>query len=403
LSEENELQETPLQQEQKEKKELDTQSTNKPMVDITKEKGEDNLDVEPLPILEERNGWIYIDGEAIFEQPDLKDKEKALKTYKKLEKYCKENYNDPKPILYYIASLTLPAIPLPSERIDILLEIDQKIQRLVEGRIWYVKNYSSDEQAEADLLLRLASYDLDAWEIATIMNMAPYRWQERRLQEKIQLINEAIANATINPMSNWLNLTPKRVIIYPGSETYIEIHLENEKIKLKGEEILTAKKFREQYFAQGKLLPPLDNKTWCNLVNMWCLEKGLIDKARREDLSPEQEAVETVVEYIESSRPVAKKVQAFTYGFFYYDEKENAILVPSERIRDLLDNKNIRIDLRKLAYHMKDYIKSGTKVIKVESGKTKRFWIFDATKFDVDLEHIVDLESIEEDNREVGE
>jgi len=352
-------------------------------------------DTEPLPEVEIRNDVLFINGELVC-PIELDTVEKKSKVVKQIEEYCEKHFNGSKRIIFYVVSLVVPDYPLPNSRLEILREIDSKIEHLLDGRTWYVKSYKTDEEAEQDLLQRLINYDLEAWEVIAAMNETPYRWKRRSINEKLEMLNAAYANANVYALASWLNIKPERILIYPGSETFIELILNGEKIKLKGEEILTARRFREQYFAlTGILLPPLESKSWCNIINRWCEELGVIDRTRREDISPEQEAAELIIAYIEDSRRVAKKEQAFNTGYFYYDEKSNAIMIPSESIADLLQSRRLKVDLRKVAYALKDYLKSGSKVVKLENGKTRRFWIFDANKFSVDLEHVVDFEADE--------
>ncbi|MHA1835286.1 MAG: hypothetical protein ACTSV7_15025 [Candidatus Baldrarchaeia archaeon] len=358
-------------------------------------------ETEPLPELELIDNSLIIEGKRICEI-DNDSAEGRIKTARIIEEFCRKNYENWKRSYLYIVSLVLPDYSVPNERFWMLCEIDNKIEHLADGRIWYVKNYKSEEEAEQDLLQRLVNYELESWEVIAAMNETPYRWRRRSLQEKLKMLQEAFENSNPYAMASWLKIQVERVMIYPGSETFIELHLASngEKVKLKGEEILTAKRFREQYFSlTGILLPPLDSKAWCNLINNWSTELGHIDRARKEELSAEQEAAETVIAYIEDSRRVPKKVQAFSHGFFYYDEKQDAIMIPSDVIKDLLESRNIRIDMGKLAFALKDYRKTGSKPVKLENGKVRRFWFFDAKKFNVDLKHMVDLEA---DENEIG-
>lgn len=188
----------------------------------------------------------------------------------------------------------------------------------------------------------------------------------------------------------WNNLKVEKFLVYPGSNMFYEIVINDEKIKLEDEDILSNQMFRKEFFNRfGFLLPPLKTITWSELITKWRQERGEVKYDKREELTEDNLAVEEIINFINGAHIVSEIKYTFRGGYIY--NNGTRILIPTDTIRELIQQSGVKISLRRLSYLLKDYLLSGTIPYKVGTS-TKRFWIFDKSKFDINESRVMEFE-----------
>jgi len=188
----------------------------------------------------------------------------------------------------------------------------------------------------------------------------------------------------------WLSIFVKKFIIYPGNIEHYEIWFDDgKKIEINQDNILTQTTFRKQYFGlYGVLLPPLSQTQWCKLITSWRTTNSEIMEQFREDINVETEIKEKIINYV-SKCLIISDIKNIGIGMALY--KDNEVLIPSEHIQNIVKNS---VSMRKINYLLHDYLKSGTKPIRIGK-EVKRFWVFDPDKIGFDPKDLVNLDNDE--------
>lgn len=153
-------------------------------------------------------------------------------------------------------------------------------------------------------------------------------------------------------------------------------------------ENLTPKKFRIEFQRiYGILLPNLPYTQWACLVTRWLVNRELGSEV--EEISEHQEIIDAILENITSSRLI-KGMGASIFGTVYYHD--DAILVPTDTIRNISEKINRNITLRKVSSIVTDYLLGSTKTYRTAEGVI-RMWRFDPAKVGVDTTTALELDS----------
>jgi len=216
------------------------------------------------------------------------------------------------------------------------------------------------------------------------------------LLEKTLTSKENIQATEISNLNDWDDIYEiNKFVIFQGEERIYEIHIKNKVIRMEGKEIIDYNVFILKFWEEfGIMLPKYKGigNDWAKLLGYWYNKYGEISKDKAEFLSPSLEAKELIIDYVNNA--TISDDYIIKEGIITY--RNNSLFVPTKIIKKLLKRNDLNLSMRKLSYVLKDYLISGSIPLKIEN-KSERFWNFDVSKFEVNLDNKLNIQK-EEDN-----
>ena len=190
---------------------------------------------------------------------------------------------------------------------------------------------------------------------------------------------------------DWTNLysAVSKFIIYDGSEKIYNIFVGEDIIRLEGKEIMDYNVFILRLFEKkGIMLPTFRGikSEWARLVTYWRKNVGQILQEKSEDISENEEAKDTIIDYITN----CSIVNEYVVKEGVITLKENLIYVPTKVIKKILKRNSLNISMRKLAYLLDELLASGSIPLKIEN-RSERFWKFKKDKFEIQKDKILEV------------
>lgn len=177
-------------------------------------------------------------------------------------------------------------------------------------------------------------------------------------------------------------IEPDEVFIFKGEPPYYEIIIRNKTIKLNLDEMTTSTAFRKKYFALFKVMPKsIKADDWCEIITKWVQNA---ETKQVEELTDDIETIESVLSYIKNCK-VSNDIKLCVDNRTLYKDNNGSLFVPNDTVRAIIYSLNSKITLRKMSFILKDYLKTGSKIKKVD-GENKRFWNFDINKVNMEEE-----------------
>jgi len=120
------------------------------------------------------------------------------------------------------------------------------------------------------------------------------------------------------------------------------------------------------------------------------MTQWLIDRKQGEDIeeiSPHQEIIDSVLEYINSC-VVYNGIGEEMMGVVYW--KDNSILVQSNTIKNLAAKIDRNIKLRKITDILGEYLNGNTQQYRLSHGGRIRMWCFDPGKLGITQQQVIE-------------
>ena len=185
-----------------------------------------------------------------------------------------------------------------------------------------------------------------------------------------------------------------KFLIYEGSERIYNIFIGEDIIRLEGKEVMDYNVFILRLFEKkGIMLPTFRGikSEWAKIVTHWRKNFGEILLEKSEDISENEEAKDTIIDYINN----CSIVDGYVVKEGIVTLKEDLIYVPTKIIKKILKRNSLNISMRKLAYLLDDYLASGSIPLKIEN-RSERFWKLKREKFEIDTNKRIEIDSGDE-------
>lgn len=197
----------------------------------------------------------------------------------------------------------------------------------------------------------------------------------------------------------WMSLPVKSfTTTIVADKEFFEIEVEDKKIELEEGELLSPKSLIFQIFKKfGLMLPQPSKKTYSLLLMYWRTAFGKEERKIEKIETTEDLIRELVINYIERSFVTENLSETFTYNYIFLED--NCVLVPSEILSALIRTNGYKITMKKLGYILKDLLVKSSETRRVEGLGVKRFWFFDASKFNLKEKVSEEKENENSDNR----
>jgi hypothetical protein len=175
----------------------------------------------------------------------------------------------------------------------------------------------------------------------------------------------------------WLGLPIQNIKTYKvGEENFYEFEVNGKTFKLN--DVFSEKIWKRLFFEEfGIVLPKAPPGVFTAFLMWFRANAEKIEKLKDIE-SVEENAREAIINYINNSFITEKVEEALIFNYVYVNG--DRIYVPSDVLKRVLKSKNIKISLKRLAFCLKDLLAGGSMPFKI-GNETKRFWVFDRSKF----------------------
>lgn len=271
-------------------------------------------------------------------------------------------------------------------KIEIILEYDKILKKQL---------LDSPFLEEIDTINRLMKYSLTYEQIdQTMEELIQDRWTQYSNEKKKQLYlnaEEVNKKRTKNPLMQYFDLTIKKIELYPNkNESMLKIVLEDAKIELSKDKIISSREFRTLYYleSQGTLLPDLPQNVWAKLLTLWTKKYGKV--IIKQEVTEDELISEKIINEIESFTITTDIKKCLNYGRVCL--KDDIVLVPSNAI-ELINQKNKwNLKLTKISFMLENKL-AGKSEPKRIGRKLIRFWKFKKEALNLEYNEVIENEN----------
>lgn len=271
-------------------------------------------------------------------------------------------------------------------KIEIILEYDKILKKQL---------LNSPFLEEIDTVNRLMKYSLTYQQIdQTMEELIQGRWTQHSAEKKKQFYlnaEEVNKKRTKNPLMQYFDLIIKKIELYPNkNESMLKIILEDAKIELSKDKIISSREFRTLYYleSQGTLLPDLPQNVWAKLLTLWTKKYGKI--IIKKEVTEEELIAEKVLSELETFSLVDDLKKCLSYGRAYLEEEQ--VLIPSSAIELIIQKNKWNYKLTKVAFFLEKYLADRSEPKRVSPKRIVRFWKFKKEALNMDYESVVENE-----------
>lgn len=245
---------------------------------------------------------------------------------------------------------------------------------------------------ELDAINRLMRYSLSFEDIdKTMIELMGNRWTGQNKEKQEQYYNngkEENRKRTKNPLIQYFELKIKKIELYPNkNDSMLKIILEDAKIQLPKDKIITSREFRTLYYleSQGTLLPELSQNVWAKLLTLWTKKYGKI--IIKKEVTEEELIAEKILSELETFSLVEDIKKCLSYGRAYFENDQ--VFIPSSAIELIIQKNKWNYKLTKIAFFLEKFLADRSEPKRVGPKRIVRFWKFKKEALNMDYENLI--------------